>query len=110
MAKKVTIAEQMAVNLFEEMLRICPEHYDHRTGRYDRLGDAWRAAVDSAAHALRSVEELGNLVREKAGITAPGPARAALDRNNEAAAQRVAKTAANAGEGTAGIWLGGKET
>ena len=73
MAKRVTALEERALQLTIDLLKIAPTQYrDHRNDG-DPFNAAWNKAVDLAHDSLFAIADLGNLVREKAGITETGP-------------------------------------
>ena len=73
MAKRVTALEDRVLQLTRDLFKIAPQQYlDHPNDR-DPLNMAWNKAVDRTHDSMYAVVDLGNLVREKAGITEPGP-------------------------------------
>ncbi len=91
-AKKVTALERKMTELRELMDEVCelfdgymPDHYHDRTTAElsrDPCGKAWVYASDAIDDAADFVEYLGQILREKAGIT-PEETRAAIAETEE---------------------------
>ena len=73
MAKRVSAFEQRALDLFNDMFDARPEQYREHPNEDDPLNAAWNDAVGAVTSAMNELEALGDLLREKAGITDPGP-------------------------------------
>ena len=78
MAKKVAELEEQAMGLSADVLLTMPAQYRERPDFKDALNVAWNAAVEATMLASIKLEELGDLLRQKAGITEPGPAAETL--------------------------------
>jgi len=78
MALKVGKLEEQATALAAEMFMVQPAMYRGNRQSEDPLRRAWNAAVDATMLASIKLEELGDLLRKKAGITEPGPAAKTL--------------------------------
>ena len=74
MAKKISKIEEQVTAAAAELFVVEPRQYRESRQSEDPLGRAWNAAVDATMLASIKLEELGDLLRKKAGITEPGPA------------------------------------
>ena len=72
-AKRVTDLEARSLQLMLDTAKIAPEHYREKPDEQDALCMAWNDAASQTSIALFALADLGDLVREKAGITEPGP-------------------------------------
>ncbi len=71
MARKVTELEERALVLEGDMAELIPDQYlEHADCGADPLGlaQAWRNASDAALNAYCALAELGDILRNKAGI------------------------------------------
>ena len=78
MANRVGWLEELALSLQEDMLAICPKQYcemflSDRLRPGDPLSEAWIWVIVAIQEAVFACGELGDRLREKAGITSPGP-------------------------------------
>ncbi len=72
MAEKATTLEARALQLSYDVFCEVPRQYLDRPTD-DPICVAWNDAVDATILATLATEKLGNLLREKAHITEPGP-------------------------------------
>ncbi len=72
MAEKVTALEERAFCLSADVFCERPKQYRERPTD-DPICVAWNDAADATMLATLATEKLGNLLREKAHITEPGP-------------------------------------
>lgn len=73
-AKRVTEIEARLLSAALDLLAACPRAYRNpdRTSRWP-IGRAWAAALGQAEAAVLAVEQLADLLRARAAVTAPGP-------------------------------------
>ena len=83
MAKRVTALEDRALQLTDDLLKIVPSQYLGHPNDGDPFNAAWNRAVDRVYDSLFAIADLGNLVREKAGITEPGPVARLVEKEKE---------------------------
>ncbi|MCG3139155.1 MAG: hypothetical protein HJJLKODD_03034 [Phycisphaerae bacterium] len=73
-AKKITELEARALQLADDFYALMPSMYrDPRTLHTDPICRAWNDAMDRILETLHTIEHLGNLLREKAGVRESGP-------------------------------------
>jgi hypothetical protein len=73
MAKKCAAFEEQAVQLAGEVYLATPTQYRVQPDPVDPLNRAWNVAAHATLLAVIVLEQLGNLLRAKAGIIEPGP-------------------------------------
>ena len=73
MAKRVANLEEQAADLAVDVFCTIPRQYLDKSNPRDPINRAWNIAVNTAASAMIEMERLGDLMRERAGITEPGP-------------------------------------
>ena len=69
MAKRVTELEAQGLELSRRVFEFCPK----KSMKGDPICEAWDAVVGTTMNASIELQQLGDLLREKAGITEPGP-------------------------------------
>jgi len=90
MARKVGGLEEQAIHLSAELYLLIPARHRDRPDPNQPLNSAWNRAVAVTMKASVALEQLGDLLRDKAGIIEPGPtARFLRDREEDAAPQAV---------------------
>ena len=72
MAKRVTALEDRALQLTLDLFKIALSQYLDHPNDDEPFNAAWNKAVDRTHDLMYAVAELGNLVREKAGIVELG--------------------------------------
>ena len=72
-AERVTDLEARSLELMLDTANIAPEHYREKPNEQDALCMAWNDAASQTSIALFALADLGDLVRQKAGITELGP-------------------------------------
>lgn len=87
MARKAGELEAQALELAGQTYLAAPTQYHGDVNRQDTLGVAWAAAINATMAASIALENLGDLLREKAGIMELGPAARMLADDSEDAAQ-----------------------
>ena len=88
-AKRVTDLEARSLQLMFDTSRFAPEHYRKKPNDHDPLNKAWNGAVDRTTDTLFALADLGDLVRQKAGITELGPWARCVAESEESAASSV---------------------
>jgi hypothetical protein len=86
MAKRVTELEEVGLGLALDMFSLVPRQYLDQPNRDDPLNRSWNLVVNVLIQATVVLEQLGDLVRAKAGITEAGPCAKLLRVDEEAAA------------------------
>ena len=89
MAKRVTALEDRALQLTIDLFKIVPLQYLDHPNDGDPFNRAWNEATDATRTAMCKLEDLGALVREKAGITVLGPIASWRDERKKEAAEPV---------------------
>ncbi len=74
MAEKVTRLEDEAVRLMHHLWVTMPLYYRDRRDLTDPVSRGWYWTLDATEQATLAIAHLGDMLREKAGITEPGPA------------------------------------
>ncbi len=71
-AKKFAELEEHAVRLVGELFLLVPRAYVERPDVRDPTNAAWNAAIHEAMKTTIALEQLGDILRAKAGITERG--------------------------------------
>jgi hypothetical protein len=74
MIRKVDALEVSSFQLAEAVAKVIPESYRlHPVDPADDVAVAWKEAIEAAVHAWCMMEDLGCVLREKAGLAEDGP-------------------------------------
>gem|GEM_PF-6539129 len=73
MLRRVERPEVAACELANAMCQIIPDQYQTRPDGEDSIALTWKDAWDAAIGAWTTIADLGNALREKAGISGEGP-------------------------------------
>jgi len=73
MAKAVGEIERVVHETAYQVYEMMPEMYREKPDAEDRLGKAWHAAAANMLCGSASLSALGDMLRERAGITGPTP-------------------------------------
>ena len=78
MASKAAEFEGQAIQLSAEVFLTIPQQYRNKPNSKDPICQAWNLCMETTMSASVACEQLGDLLRAKAGITEPGPTKALL--------------------------------
>jgi hypothetical protein len=73
MANSVGPLEVRAFELTDAIYQIAPEQYLEDAKPSDPMGMAWRQVIEAAIHLWTCIGDLGDELRQKAGIEGDGP-------------------------------------
>ncbi len=73
MVNRVERFEVAAFALADAIFQSIPQQYRHGYEAGDWIGESWNEGLKAAVRLWTTVEDLGDLVREKAGIERDGP-------------------------------------
>ena len=72
MAGQVAELEEVAFGLAADVFVLAPTQYRKRETN-DELGTAWNVCIEATMKVMNAMENLGDLLRAKAGIAGSGP-------------------------------------